>query len=210
MGAGNTVSADPNRDPIQEAACTGMDDLLVSCRLFRTDGNRCRQVCLMSMGGAEDGGLGYAFSPDHAQQHSNACFEEQGELTNQIENLASGTAQATIARHMLSMRQCNDVSFDVDIEFLPLFASTPPPDAGWVRTLREHHHELRWRERDDATAWSDQDREELARIDHFQFRATKLVVTFSARDGDTEHAGGVSRDLSVNDKRLLFEGFDWK
>ena len=49
---------------------------------------------------------------------------------------------------------------------------------------------------------------ELARIDHFQFRATKLVVTFSARD-DTEHAG-ISRDLSVNDKRLLFEGFDWK
>ena len=210
MGAGNTARAGRNGDPIQEAACTGTEDLLVSCRLFRMDGNRCQQVCLMGTGDANDGWgageWGDVFLPDPIQRRFTAIFWEQGELeSNLIPRLASGTAQAAIARQMMSIRQYDRAYFGVDVEFSSLLAGTPPPDAGWAQTLRGHQ-ELRWRERDDAIAWSDQDREELARIDRFDFQATKLVVKFTA---DTEHAG-IPRDLSVNDKRLLFEGFDWK
>ena len=220
MGAGNTARAGRNGDPIQEAACTGTEDLLVSCRLFRMDGNRCQQVCLMGTGDAKDGwgagAWGDVFLPDPIQRRFTAIFWEQGELeSNLIPRLASGTAQAAIARQMMSIRLYGHAFFSVDVEFSSLLAGTPPPDAGWAQTLRGHQERehRKWEEQwprfspaEEGVDWSDQDREELARIDRFDFQATKLVVKFTA---DTEHAG-IPRDLSVNDKRLLFEGFDWK
>ena len=219
MGAGNTAGENPwigRLDPIQGAASMGADGLLVSCRLFRMDGNRCQHVCLIGTGCGGDGDLAQTFlprsdseaflPPNLSQRESHVVYDEQGWFTDQIPRLAS---DAAIARRMLSMRQCHDVSFRAEIHFSCLLTDIPPPDAGWARTLREHEEREHraWVERlgrpVEALAWSDQDREELAQIDRFRFQATKLVVKF---DADMD----IPQDLSVTDKRLLFEGFDWK
>mmetsp|Transcript_32314 Transcript_32314/g.95206 ORF Transcript_32314/g.95206 Transcript_32314/m.95206 type:complete len:442 (+) Transcript_32314:1449-2774(+) len=211
MAPGNTVSLQ-HLDPIQEASCEGVDNLFVSCRFFRTDGGQLRQVCVIGTASNGECWPGHgAFAPNvAAREESMAHYWEFP--SNQIPRLAPGTGQAEIARRMLSLRQCNKIYFFPEIEFSPLpVGILPSPNAGWGRTLWQHH------QRDhpsasDVIAWSDQDREELAHIDCFRFQVSKLALAFHA-EGEEEHRGDaiqVDRELSANDKLLFFEGFDWQ
>ena len=118
-----------------------------------------------------------------------------------------------VARQMLLSRRCDSVYFGAEIEFAPKPVDIPLPNSGWTQTLRDHH-ELEPRPSHDNPTWTDQDREELSRIEHFRFQATKLVVSFSAFEEQTDRQGRVydmlPRDLSTTDKLLFFEGFDWQ
>ena len=74
-------------------------------------------------------------------------------------------------------------------------------------------HEVEPRPDSDNPTWTEQDREELSRIDHFRFQATKLVVSFNSYGEQTDQQGRVydmPRDLSTTDKLLFFEGLDWQ
>ena len=208
----NNIPFDHSFDPVQEASWRGSESLVVSCRLFRTDGGRLRQIFLIDRASAGDGEVGRAFGPNVAVHGSKTFYVEQEGDTNQIPRLAVGTAKSLVARQMLLSRQCDNIYFFAEIEFSPRPVDIPPPIDGWTRTLR-NHHDVEPRPDSDNPTWTEQDREELSRIDHFRFQASKLVVSFKSYGEQTDQQGRVydmPRNLSTTDKLLFFEGFDWQ